>query len=98
VDILKIDRSFISGTETPRENAEIVRSIIDMAHSLGLHVTAEGVETQEQLQRLQSISCDRAQGYMFSKPLPPAGAREMFGRRAAKPLAEGKESGQLSAP
>lgn len=74
MDILKIDRSFISGTDTPKENAEIVRSIVDMAHSLGLRVTAEGVETQEQLQRLQSINCDRAQGYMFSKPMTPDAA------------------------
>ncbi|SFM10189.1 ammonium transporter, Amt family [Desulfomicrobium norvegicum] len=78
MDILKIDRSFISGTDTPKENAEIVRSIVDMAHSLGLRVTAEGVETQEQLDRLQSINCDRAQGYMFSKPMIPGDAGEMI--------------------
>lgn len=78
VDILKIDRSFISGTETPRENAEIVRSIVDMAHSLGLRVTAEGVETAEQLQRLQSIHCDRAQGYMFSRPLHASLAQRLL--------------------
>jgi Amt family ammonium transporter len=80
VDILKIDKSFISGTETPRENAEIVRSIIDMAHSLGLRVTAEGVENQEQLQRLRSVNCDRAQGYMFAKPLASAEARRMIAK------------------
>jgi len=78
VDILKIDRSFISGKETPRENAEIVKSIIDMAHSLGLRVTAEGVETAEQFERLRSIRCDRAQGYMFSRPLTSGAARDMF--------------------
>jgi Amt family ammonium transporter len=78
MDILKIDRSFISGTDTPKENAEIVRSIVNMAHSLGLRVTAEGVETQEQLDRLQSINCDRAQGYMFSKPMAPADAGNMI--------------------
>jgi len=84
VDILKIDRSFISGTETPKENAEIVRSIVDMAHSLGLRVTAEGVETPEQLERLQSIRCDRAQGYMFAKPLPPDEIRSMIRNSAGK--------------
>lgn len=78
MDILKIDRSFISGTDTPKENAEIVCSIVDMAHSLGLRVTAEGVETQEQLDRLQSSNCDRAQGYMFSKPMIPEDAGEMI--------------------
>ena len=62
----------------PKENAEIVRSIVDMAHSLGLRVTAEGVETQEQLERLQSINCDRAQGYMFSKPMAPEDAGNMI--------------------
>ena len=81
VDILKIDRSFISGTDTPKENAEIVRSLIDMAHSLGLRVTAEGVETPEQLERLQAVRCDRAQGYMFARPLPPEKARAMIMHR-----------------
>jgi len=51
---------------------------VDMAHSLGLRVTAKGVETQEQLERLQSINCDRAQGYMFSKPKAPSDAGEMI--------------------
>lgn len=81
VDILKIDRSFISGTDTPKENAEIVRSLIDMAHSLGLRVTAEGVETPEQLERLQAVRCDRAQGYMFARPLPPEEASAMIMHR-----------------
>jgi Amt family ammonium transporter len=98
VDILKIDRSFISGTETPRENAEIVRSIIDMAHSLGLHVTAEGVETQEQLERLQSISCDRAQGFMFSRPLPPAGVRELLEQRTQVIRTGATENKEYSTP
>ena len=96
VDILKIDRSFISGTETPRENAEIVRSIVDMAHSLGLQVTAEGVEKPEQFERLQSIRCDRAQGYMFSRPLTRANAREMIGRRHRTLPAEASEGRRLS--
>lgn len=81
VDILKIDRSFISGKETPKENAEIVRSIISMAHSLGLRVTAEGVETPEQLLRLQDIHCDRAQGYMFAKPLHTSEALHLIRRQ-----------------
>lgn len=99
VDILKIDRSFISGRETPKENAEIVRSIIDMAHSLGLKVTAEGVETQEQFERLQSVRCDRAQGYMFARPLPAGEVRGMILRRgaggtdAAPPMPDGAGPG-----
>lgn len=97
VDILKIDRSFISGRETPKENAEIVRSIIDMAHSLGLKVTAEGVETQEQFERLQSIRCDRAQGYMFSRPLPPGEAIRMIARRGGT-VASDLPQGQEAAP
>jgi Amt family ammonium transporter len=84
VDILKIDRSFISNSDTPKENAEIVRSIVAMAHSLGLRVTAEGVETREQLERLQAIRCDRAQGYMFAKPLAPGDARVMIAQAAAR--------------
>jgi diguanylate cyclase (GGDEF)-like protein len=70
VDTVKIDRSFIQDLPGDTESGAITRTIIALAHSLRLDVTAEGVETAEQLQFLQSHACDRFQGYYFSKPMP----------------------------
>lgn len=69
IKVLKIDRSFITPLGTAQSNA-IVRAIIAMAHSLDLLVVAEGVETPAQLSILRMLSCDIAQGYLYSKPLP----------------------------
>jgi diguanylate cyclase (GGDEF)-like protein len=72
LDKLKIDRSFISEIVTSRDDAEIVRAIVSLAHSLHLKVIAEGVETQEQLTFLRSLGCDQYQGYLCSPPLAAA--------------------------
>lgn len=72
LDTLKIDRSFIQGLPDDGEDAAITQAIIAMAHSLGLSVVAEGVETVEQLAYLQALHCDLVQGFLFSKPRPPA--------------------------
>ena len=69
---LKIDRFFVEDAPQERDSALIVRSIIDLAHGLGLTVTAEGVETVEQLRLLRALGCDVAQGYLISRPLDPA--------------------------
>jgi Amt family ammonium transporter len=69
IDHLKIDRSFIRGLENTKENDQIVRSIITLARSLGLSVIAEGVENRDQLDRLRTLDCDKAQGFMFSRPV-----------------------------
>ncbi len=70
VDTLKIDQSFIRNLPTNSDDAQITRTIISMAHNLGLGVIAEGVETKEQLEFLQKTQCEEVQGYLFSKPLP----------------------------
>lgn len=72
LDELKIDKSFISGVTTDGKNdsTNIVVAIIAMAHSLGLKVVAEGIETLEQLAFLRQQDCDECQGYLFSKPIP----------------------------
>jgi diguanylate cyclase (GGDEF)-like protein len=67
---LKIDRSFIDGLSRSREDRAIVTATLAFARALGLSVTAEGVETADQLQRLRSLGCPRAQGYLFSRPVP----------------------------
>lgn len=68
-DVLKIDRSFINGINVKREDRNLVTATIAMAHSLGLSVVAEGVETREQLDLLEELGCDIAQGFYFSKPI-----------------------------
>jgi diguanylate cyclase (GGDEF)-like protein len=72
VNELKIDKSFVMGMEKDESDAKIVRSTIDLAHNLGLSVVAEGVENQAILDKLRELSCDEAQGYHMSKPIPLA--------------------------
>jgi diguanylate cyclase (GGDEF)-like protein/PAS domain S-box-containing protein len=68
-DALKIDRSFIDGITRNNEDFDLVKAVIAMAHSLHLVVLAEGVEMREQLNLLEELGCDYAQGYYFSKPI-----------------------------
>lgn len=70
VDELKIDKSFIINMENDSKDVMIVRSIIELAHSLGRVVVAEGIETLRALELLQNLNCDIAQGYYLSKPKP----------------------------
>ncbi len=68
-DALKIDRSFVNRMTQDRENLEIVKTIIALAHNLGMNVIAEGVETLEESNILQELGCEYLQGYLISKPL-----------------------------
>lgn len=70
--VLKIDRSFVNGISLNKADRDLVKATIAMAHSLGLTVVAEGVETKEQLKLLDELACDFIQGYYFSRPLPAA--------------------------
>ena len=72
LDQLKIDRSFVHDLPESGNAVSIVRAIVSMAHSLGLRVVAEGVETAAQAQFLVSIWCEHAQGFLYSRPLPAA--------------------------
>lgn len=68
---LKIDKSFVSALTTDQRSETISRAIINLAHSLGMQVIAEGVETQEQLEYLRSHNCNEVQGFLFARPLLP---------------------------
>jgi EAL domain-containing protein (putative c-di-GMP-specific phosphodiesterase class I) len=72
VDGLKIDRSFVSRLGTNAADGAIVAAVLALGHALDLTVTAEGVETVEQLQILADLGCDAAQGYLFARPLAPS--------------------------
>lgn len=74
VDVLKIDRSFVSRLGTPGTDAGLVGTIVSLAHRLHLEVIAEGVETAEQAAQLQALGCEYGQGYYFSRPMPAATA------------------------
>jgi diguanylate cyclase (GGDEF)-like protein/PAS domain S-box-containing protein len=71
VDILKIDRSFIAGLENGSQEWAVARAIIELGQSLKLETVAEGIELAEQLVHLQSLQCDRCQGFYFARPLDP---------------------------
>ncbi len=70
VDLLKIDRAFISGLPTDRASVTLVSSIISLASAFNLTSIAEGVETEDQLEMLRSLKCDQSQGYLHSRPVP----------------------------
>ncbi|MBS7540301.1 putative bifunctional diguanylate cyclase/phosphodiesterase [Ancylobacter lacus] len=72
VDIIKIDRSFVSDLERDADDAAIVRAVINLGHSLGIRTVAEGVETSSQAAYLRQHGCDIAQGYLYARALPAA--------------------------
>jgi EAL domain-containing protein (putative c-di-GMP-specific phosphodiesterase class I) len=77
---LKIDRTFLHDADVHRADA-IVRTIAALARSLGMEVTVEGLETQEQVDRMRELGIDRAQGFYFSRPVPPEEAVSLIVRR-----------------
>ncbi|MGC4006783.1 MAG: EAL domain-containing protein [Pirellulales bacterium] len=78
IDTLKIDRSFISRLGTSDESDEIVRTIITLAHNLGMEVTAEGIEESDQHATLHQMLCETGQGYHYSRPVPHTDIDELL--------------------
>jgi diguanylate cyclase (GGDEF)-like protein len=82
---LKVDRAFVFNVDTDANDQAIVRSVIDLGHSLGLSVVAEGVETQLSWNRLVALGCDIAQGYFLSRPIPAEEMTRWLTEVAASP-------------
>jgi EAL domain-containing protein (putative c-di-GMP-specific phosphodiesterase class I) len=78
VDTLKIDRSFIDGLGQDAQNTAIVHSIVALATTLNLSVTAEGIETPHQQAQLRALGCQLGQGYLFARPLPADGIEALL--------------------
>ena len=78
VDIIKIDRSFISQLGQSQSTTVIVNAMVGLAHNLSMSTVAEGVETQAQADLLKTIGCDAAQGYLFGHPVPAAVATDQL--------------------
>jgi diguanylate cyclase (GGDEF)-like protein/PAS domain S-box-containing protein len=97
-DMLKIDRSFVNELNAGSGGLDIVKAIIEMAHSLRLQVIAEGVETEEQMYLLRQLGCNYVQGFLFSKPVPARAAAKLYretceyglGTSVSAPLALGQ--------
>ena len=78
LDAIKIDRTFVRDATTNPDDAAITKAIIQLAHTLGLRVVAEGVETAEQHELLRSLDCDEVQGFLFGRPMPAEKAGAML--------------------
>jgi diguanylate cyclase len=98
VEVLKVDRAFVRGLGTDPADSAVVASVLSLAHAMGLHVVAEGVETDLQADQLSALGCPVAQGFLFSRPIPaadvPAAVRgpRRSARRAERPLQRGSAS------
>lgn len=74
IDVLKLDRSFVEEFKKSSKGSSLVRAVVTMAHGLGMRVTAEGVETRQQLEAVHLSGCDKAQGYLLGRPVPAEAA------------------------
>lgn len=85
---LKIDRSFVNQMVVGDENSKLVSTIITLAHNLNINVTAEGIETDDQLEHLKELNCEKGQGYFFSKPLEAQAATALIESLSVIPNSE----------
>lgn len=77
VDVVKIDRSFVSDIGSDPARRAIVQAVTDLGHALGLTIVAEGIERENEAQMVRALGCDLGQGFLFSRPVPAADALEM---------------------
>ncbi|MDQ1700597.1 MAG: hypothetical protein QOG34_2460, partial [Frankiaceae bacterium] len=104
VTSVKIDRSFVGDLEANASNGQIILAIIELAHALGMSVTAEGAETAQQLAALKAMRSDMAQGYLLGRPMAPTALRAAMvesdgeGLDEPAPRVPGQATGQHDAP
>ncbi len=79
ISVLKIDRWFVQRMDAPKGSEAIVYAMVSMAHSLGMHVVAEGVETEVQRDAALGMGCDAMQGFLYSRPVPAAQVPKLMG-------------------
>lgn len=82
IRLLKVDRGFVAGMDGRAEHRQLVKAMINLAHNLGLHVVAEGVETPAELELLSQFGCDQVQGYLISAPVTAAQLATLLSRHA----------------
>jgi diguanylate cyclase (GGDEF)-like protein len=80
IDVLKIDRAFVTGVANGSQDSAIVQTVVNLARALGLRTTAEGIEERSQWDRLEQLGCDSGQGFIFARPLRPAAVIDLLGR------------------
>ena len=83
VDVLKIDRSFVEDLSADPQADAVVRAIVELSHTMGLTVVAEGVETAEQSATLAAIGCDASQGFLIARPMPAGSVPAHLGPTAS---------------
>ena len=83
-DKIKIDRSFISDVAENDDSGAIVQAVTSLAGRLNMATTAEGVETQGQLEKIRALGCTEMQGYLYSRPVPARDVVRLFGSREGK--------------
>jgi EAL domain-containing protein (putative c-di-GMP-specific phosphodiesterase class I) len=83
IDILKIDRSFVTNMHENSDSVAIIRAILSLARTLGMSTVAEGIETAEAERTLANLGCDTGQGYHFARPLSAEDALDFYGARTA---------------
>jgi EAL domain-containing protein (putative c-di-GMP-specific phosphodiesterase class I) len=82
--MIKVDRSFVQGSETDPKDAAITSSLVNLAHALGVVAVAEGVESEGQLGSLRGFGCDLGQGYLFARPMTANQAGALFAHEARR--------------
>jgi EAL domain-containing protein (putative c-di-GMP-specific phosphodiesterase class I) len=82
---IKVDKSFVLRARNSQESRTVIKSVVDLGHSLGLIVVAEGVEDQETLDYLNTLGCDLAQGYHIARPMPADAAQSWADQRQSLP-------------
>jgi EAL domain-containing protein (putative c-di-GMP-specific phosphodiesterase class I) len=80
VDVLKIDRSFVSEMSGSPDAAALIHTLVELGHTLGLVTLAEGIEQSGQIDGLRTENCDHGQGYLFSRPVAAAEIEQLFTR------------------